>query len=224
MPRSCARGGWQCQRSGAAVVGLVHARSGEGRVCARLPAALPAGLPCLPASSAPPALRLQAHPPSTPSPPHRYGTFEARAYRSLLDGTEHLALVHGDVSGRAGVLARVHSESMLGDLLGAERCDSGSQLDAALRAIVEAGAGVLVYLRGQQGRGLGLAEELEAYARADASPAACSSPAALEDGTFPVGSGGCWIGEVQCTARLSSKGGQQACFGRNPAACNFISR
>ncbi|KAI7846080.1 hypothetical protein COHA_000446 [Chlorella ohadii] len=116
----------------------------------------------------------------------RYGTFEARAYRSLLDGTEHLALVHGDVAGGAGVLARVHSESMLGDLLGAERCDSGSQLDASLRAIVAAGAGVLVYLRGQQGRGLGLAEELEAYARADASPAACASPAALEDGAFPV--------------------------------------
>lgn len=171
-------------------MGLVHARSDEGRVRACLPPALPAGLPCLPASSAPPALRLQSHPPSPSLHHHRYGTFEARAYRSLLDGTEHLALVHGSVSGQAGVLARVHSESMLGDLLGAERCDSGSQLDAALRAIMEAGAGVLVYLRGQQGRGLGLAEELEAYARADASPAACSSPAALEDGTFPVGCGG----------------------------------
>ena len=125
------------------------------------------------------------HPPSLkPRPPVcRYGLFEARSYRSLLDGTEHLALVHGRVRHAEGVLARVHSESMLGDLLGAERCDSGAQLDAALQAIVARGAGVLVYLRGQQGRGLGLAQELEAYAEAEA---ACASPAALEDAAFPV--------------------------------------
>eukprot|EP00887_Chlorella_sp_A99_P002081 scaffold21.g2081.t1 len=120
--------------------------------------------------------------------PTRYGPFTARAYRSLLDGTEHLALVAGHVRGSEGVLARVHSESMLGDVFGSQRCDSGPQLDAALAAMAATGAGVLVYLRGQQGRGLGLAEELEAYAASAcdlAGGAACdSSP--LEDGAFPV--------------------------------------
>ena len=135
-----------------------------------------------PASFSHPLNIAPTPPTATPS---RYGTFTAHAYRSLLDGGEHLALVHGRVRHGEGVLARVHSESMLGDLFGAERCDSGSQLDAALGAIVARGAGVLVYLRGQQGRGLGLAEELEGYASA-AQAEACGSPAALEDGAFPV--------------------------------------
>lgn len=121
--------------------------------------------------------------------------------------------MHGSVAGQAGVLARVHSESMLGDLLGAERCDSGSQLDASLRAVVEAGAGVLVYLRGQQGRGLGLGEELEAYARAGAAPAACASPAALEDGTFPVGGCSRWEGGARGSGRAA--GDSAVC----PVAC-----
>lgn len=115
--------------------------------------------------------------------PTRYGRFTAHAYRSLLDGTEHVALVAGDVSGE-GVLARVHSESMLGDLFGSERCDSGSQLDAALSQMAEAGSGVLVYMRGQQGRGLGLADELTAYTTTEIE--ACATPAALEDASFPV--------------------------------------
>jgi 3,4-dihydroxy 2-butanone 4-phosphate synthase/GTP cyclohydrolase II len=95
-----------------------------------------------------------------------------------------VALVAGRVHPGEGVLTRVHSESMLGDLFGAARCDSGSQLDAALEQIAARGSGVLVYLRGQQGRGLGLAEELEAHARAEAE--ACGNPAALEDAAFPV--------------------------------------
>lgn len=119
-----------------------------------------------------------------PLPAGRYGAFTAHAYRSLLDGTEHVALVAGRVHHGEGVLTRVHSESMLGDLFGAARCDSGSQLDAALQQIAARGAGVLVYLRGQQGRGLGLAEELEAHACAEAE--ACGNPAALEDAAFPV--------------------------------------
>lgn len=116
--------------------------------------------------------------------PTRYGAFTAHAYRSLLDGTEHVALVAGRVHHGEGVLARVHSESMLGDLFGASRCDSGSQLDAALERIAAHGTGVLVYLRGQQGRGLGLAEELQAHALAEAE--ACGNPAVLEDAAFPV--------------------------------------
>ena len=82
------------------------------------------------------------------------------------------------------MLTRVHSESMLGDVFGSERCDSGSQLDAALEAIAAEGRGVLVYLRGQQGRGLGVAEELRAYTAPDAE--ACATPAALEDASFPA--------------------------------------
>lgn len=116
--------------------------------------------------------------------PTRYGTFVAHAYRSILDGTEHVALTAGEVRGVARVLTRVHSESMLGDVFGSERCDSGSQLDASLQAIAAEGCGVLVYLRGQQGRGLGLADELTAYTSPDA--AACAVPAALEDASFPV--------------------------------------
>ena len=115
--------------------------------------------------------------------PTRYGRFIAHAYRSLLDGTEHVALVTGDVAEDA-VLARVHSESMLGDIFGSERCDSGSQLDAALEQIVEAGKGVLVYVRGQQGRGLGLVDELMAYTASNVE--ACATPGALEDAAFPV--------------------------------------
>ncbi|EFN54915.1 hypothetical protein CHLNCDRAFT_24136 [Chlorella variabilis] len=100
--------------------------------------------------------------------PTRYGEFTAHAYRSLLDGTEHIALVMGRVRHADSVLTRVHSESMLSDLFGAARCDSGSQLDAALAGIGARGSGVLVYLRGQQGRGLPLAEELQAHATAEA--------------------------------------------------------
>lgn len=115
----------------------------------------------------------------------RWGPFTLHSYRSLLDGSEHLAAVHGSLGQGEGVLARVHSESMLGDVFGCQRCDSGSQLDGAMERIAAAGAGVLVYLRGQQGRGLGLAQELGAYAAAEAGEA-CANPAALEDAAFPV--------------------------------------
>jgi 3,4-dihydroxy 2-butanone 4-phosphate synthase/GTP cyclohydrolase II len=114
----------------------------------------------------------------------RYGLFTAYVYRSLLTGTEHMALVAGNIgksSGQTHVLARIHSESMLGDVFGSDRCDSGSQLDASLTSISEAGAGVLVYLRGQQGRGLGLADELTAYNSCDVE-----TSTSAEDGAFPV--------------------------------------
>lgn len=104
--------------------------------------------------------------------PTRHGQFQAWSYRSVLDGVEHLALTLGDVtaagSSRAGVLVRVHSECLTGDLLGSLRCDCGTQLDAALRQIAAESVGVLVYLRGHEGRGIGLGHKLRAYTLQDA--------------------------------------------------------
>ncbi|CAI8839199.1 MULTISPECIES: bifunctional 3,4-dihydroxy-2-butanone-4-phosphate synthase/GTP cyclohydrolase II [Methylococcus] len=95
--------------------------------------------------------------------PTPYGTFTAHVYRSVVDGSEHLALVKGWVYGRENVLVRVHSECLTGDILGSLRCDCGNQLKMALEAIEQAGNGVLVYLRGHEGRGIGLAHKLKAY-------------------------------------------------------------
>jgi 3,4-dihydroxy 2-butanone 4-phosphate synthase/GTP cyclohydrolase II len=89
-------------------------------------------------------------------------------FESLLDGTEHLAFVLGDVAGRPDVLVRVHSECLTGDVFGSTRCDCGRQLDAALEAIARAGEGVVVYLRGHEGRGIGLGHKLRAYSLQDA--------------------------------------------------------
>ncbi|KAK9829750.1 hypothetical protein WJX72_007674 [[Myrmecia] bisecta] len=104
--------------------------------------------------------------------PTRYGTFTAHTYRSRLNGGEHLALVCGNVADKERILARVHSESLLGDVFGSQRCDTGSQLDLAMERIATEGEGVLVYLRGHQGRGVGLAEELCEYALSD-NPSPC---------------------------------------------------
>jgi 3,4-dihydroxy 2-butanone 4-phosphate synthase/GTP cyclohydrolase II len=99
--------------------------------------------------------------------PTDHGLFEASCYRSTLDGVEHVALTTGDLaaanSSPAGVLVRVHSECVTGDLFGSHRCDCGSQLRAALDAIAAEGAGALVYLRGHKGRGIGLGHKLQAY-------------------------------------------------------------
>jgi 3,4-dihydroxy 2-butanone 4-phosphate synthase / GTP cyclohydrolase II len=100
--------------------------------------------------------------------PTRHGDFTAYGYRITVDGSEHLALVHGDVStGSSGspdpVLTRVHSECLTGDVFGSERCDCGPQLDEALERIVAEGRGVVIYLRGHEGRGIGLVAKLQAY-------------------------------------------------------------
>jgi 3,4-dihydroxy 2-butanone 4-phosphate synthase/GTP cyclohydrolase II len=105
--------------------------------------------------------------------PTRHGTFTAVGYADRVDGSEHLALVAGDLEeGRlpegAEVLVRVHSECLTGDVLGSRRCDCGPQLDAALREVADAGRGVVVYLRGHEGRGIGLLAKLQAYALQDA--------------------------------------------------------
>ena len=95
--------------------------------------------------------------------PTRYGSFRCHAYASVLDGEQHVAVVRGAVSSGAPVLVRLHSECLTGDVLGSLRCDCGEQLDAALRRIAAEGAGVLVYLRGHEGRGIGIGHKLRAY-------------------------------------------------------------
>lgn len=99
--------------------------------------------------------------------PTSYGDFMAHAYRSLLDGEEHVAYVMGDVEGGEPPLVRVHSECLTGDILASIRCDCGPQLQTALQKIAEEGRGVLVYLRGHEGRGIGIGHKLRAYALQD---------------------------------------------------------
>jgi 3,4-dihydroxy 2-butanone 4-phosphate synthase/GTP cyclohydrolase II len=97
--------------------------------------------------------------------PNAYGEWRAYGYRSDIDGTEHLALVLGDLSADdgEGVLVRVHSECLTGDVFGSQRCDCGAQLDAAMAEIAERGRGAVLYLRGHEGRGIGLLSKLRAY-------------------------------------------------------------
>jgi 3,4-dihydroxy 2-butanone 4-phosphate synthase/GTP cyclohydrolase II len=99
--------------------------------------------------------------------PTKHGVFTAHAYRSLLDGHEHLALVRGDVCATPNVLVRMHSECLTGDTFGSVRCDCGEQLDAALKRVAEEGNGVIVYLRGHEGHGVGLSRTLQAFKAED---------------------------------------------------------
>src|SRR3954464_8594565 len=99
--------------------------------------------------------------------PTQYGDFTAHVFESLLDGVEHLAFVRGEVAGAEDSLVRVHSECLTGDVFGSTRCDCGTQLDAAMARIAEEGRGVVVYLRGHEGRGIGLGHKLRAYTLQD---------------------------------------------------------
>ncbi|MET9922164.1 bifunctional 3,4-dihydroxy-2-butanone-4-phosphate synthase/GTP cyclohydrolase II [Streptomyces sp. NPDC006435] len=95
--------------------------------------------------------------------PTGFGPFTAYGYRSTTDGVEHVALVHGDLGDGDDVLVRVHSECLTGDIFQSQRCDCGPQLHASMRRITEEGRGVVVYLRGHEGRGIGLLSKLRAY-------------------------------------------------------------
>ncbi len=95
--------------------------------------------------------------------PTRHGEFRAVGYRSTMDRREHIALVAGDLGDGADVLVRVHSECLTGDVFGSLRCDCGPQLDAALEAVGREGRGVVLYVRGHEGRGIGLLHKLQAY-------------------------------------------------------------
>ncbi|MFD9644817.1 bifunctional 3,4-dihydroxy-2-butanone-4-phosphate synthase/GTP cyclohydrolase II [Streptomyces sp. NPDC059082] len=95
--------------------------------------------------------------------PTAHGEFTAYGYRSTVDGVEHVALVHGEIGDGEDVLVRVHSECLTGDIFHSLRCDCGPQLQASMDRITEAGRGVVVYLRGHEGRGIGLLSKLRAY-------------------------------------------------------------
>lgn len=96
------------------------------------------------------------------------GNFMACVYESVLDGIEHVALVKGDVAGAESVLVRVHSECLTGDVFGSQRCDCGPQLQLAMDRVAAEGKGVIVYLRGHEGRGIGLGHKMRAYSLQDA--------------------------------------------------------
>jgi 3,4-dihydroxy 2-butanone 4-phosphate synthase / GTP cyclohydrolase II len=99
--------------------------------------------------------------------PTKYGAFTAYVFESLIDGTEHMAFVRGEVTGQSNVLVRVHSECLTGDVFGSIRCDCGVQLDLALERVAVEDQGVIVYLRGHEGRGIGLGHKLRAYTLQD---------------------------------------------------------
>lgn len=99
--------------------------------------------------------------------PTRHGDFKAVVFQSVLDGEQHVAFVAGDPSSSEDTLVRVHSECLTGDIFGSLRCDCGPQLDQALAQIAAEGEGVLVYLRGHEGRGIGLAHKIRAYSLQD---------------------------------------------------------
>jgi len=95
--------------------------------------------------------------------PTAHGTFRAVGYDSLLDGIEHIAMVYGEIGDGEDLLVRVHSECLTGDVLGSLRCDCGPQLDAALGMVAAEGRGIVLYVRGHEGRGIGLLHKLQAY-------------------------------------------------------------
>ncbi|GLW19141.1 riboflavin biosynthesis protein RibBA [Streptomyces sp. NBRC 13847] len=109
--------------------------------------------------SAEPTVRREA----TTRLPTAHGEFTAHGYRSTVDGVEHIALVAGDLGEGEDVLVRVHSECLTGDVFHSLRCDCGPQLEASLQRVSEVGRGVVIYLRGHEGRGIGLLSKLRAY-------------------------------------------------------------
>jgi len=95
--------------------------------------------------------------------PTAYGDFTAYVYESKLDGIQHVAMVMGEVRNQENVLVRVHSECLTGDIFKSTRCDCGTQLDSAMKRVAEEKQGVILYLRGHEGRGIGIGHKLRAY-------------------------------------------------------------
>jgi 3,4-dihydroxy 2-butanone 4-phosphate synthase / GTP cyclohydrolase II len=99
--------------------------------------------------------------------PTEWGDFNCYVYESILDGEQHVAMVKGTVQGEDDVLVRVHSECLTGDVFGSMRCDCGVQLDSAMQMVSDAGRGAVVYLRGHEGRGIGIGHKIRAYEMQD---------------------------------------------------------